>query len=216
MLIGIIYGDLSPNGKLLEPKDSGQYSRFLDNGKYVIIGRDPITIWLRIPSPLISEFTINFKTLDIFDLVKTFSLNIRLFGYEDKECSLKKEAKANSGQSGSIFIDYSKCQCDLYELFDDEEGRDMEGSYMPLKLWTNNIMYYFEQDGDQVEMYIDEEEAEKWNSPSQQPSHESSMKIPSKNGTELPLASAQTKESDCDNDLFLWLFILVIIIDIIL
>uniref|UniRef100_A0AC35GTV7 Uncharacterized protein n=1 Tax=Panagrolaimus sp. PS1159 TaxID=55785 RepID=A0AC35GTV7_9BILA len=145
----------SSSKKLVKPKINGPYSRFLDNGKYVIIGRDHVTFWLKIPNSYATELTINFKVMSSYH---NFYLYIQLFGDEDG-CLLKEKAKAENGQSGSISIDYDHCECELYE---NEKGE----SYLLMELWTDNIVYHdmsFEQDGDQLEMYLDEKEAEKWN-----------------------------------------------------
>uniref|UniRef100_A0AC35FK58 Uncharacterized protein n=1 Tax=Panagrolaimus sp. PS1159 TaxID=55785 RepID=A0AC35FK58_9BILA len=207
-----------PNNKLIKPRDSGQYNRFYnDYTTYVIIRKDPITIWLKIPDPDTLDFFIKFKVMGEWKFAD--NLYIQLFGRSDDRCSFQHTETGQYGTSEtkSMFIEYGACECDPYELYDDEEGSYM--SYIPVKLWTDNIVYEvsFEQDGGSMEMYLDEEEAKKWNSQPQQPPHESSMKTPSKNGKELPFAAAQTNEFNCDDDGFpLWLLILVIILNIIL
>uniref|UniRef100_A0A914QDU1 Uncharacterized protein n=1 Tax=Panagrolaimus davidi TaxID=227884 RepID=A0A914QDU1_9BILA len=142
--------------KFVKPKINGPYSRFLDNGKYVIIARDHVTFWLKIPNPHTTELTINFRVVDKYGIGE-FNLYIQLFGPDDG-CLLQEEAKAAAGQPGSISIDYD-CGCELYENGKGE-------SYLLMELWTDKIIYHdmsFEQDGDQLEMYLDEKEAEKWN-----------------------------------------------------
>uniref|UniRef100_A0A914NXL4 Uncharacterized protein n=1 Tax=Panagrolaimus davidi TaxID=227884 RepID=A0A914NXL4_9BILA len=88
-----------------------------------------------------------------------FDLYIQLFGPDDGCFFPEKSKYIHPGQSGSIYFDYSDCECELYENVKGE-------SYLPMELWTDNIVYHdmsFEQDGYQLEMYLDEKEAEKWN-----------------------------------------------------